>query len=84
MYKINSAGQETILYSFTGGADGANPYLGSLVRDPEGNLYGTTLDGGSAAGFAGFGVVYKVDTSSNEAACTPSRVEPTAGTPVRA
>ncbi len=37
---------ERVLYSFAGGADGANPLAG-LVRDAAGNLYGTTYDGGA-------------------------------------
>ena len=37
---------ETTLYSFTGGADGANP-LASLVLDKAGNLYGTAFQGGN-------------------------------------
>ena len=36
----------TVLYSFTGGADGANPSEG-LVLDSAGSLYGTTYDGGT-------------------------------------
>jgi hypothetical protein len=32
---------ESVLYSFTGGKDGAGPH-GGLVADPAGNLYGTT------------------------------------------
>jgi uncharacterized repeat protein (TIGR03803 family) len=44
----------TVLYSFTGGADGALP-IGGLTLDSQGNLYGTaactfTLFGGSPAG----------------------------------
>jgi uncharacterized repeat protein (TIGR03803 family) len=39
----------TILYDFTGGADGANP-LGGLVLDPAGNLYGSTSTGGNGGG----------------------------------
>lgn len=38
---------EQVLYSFAGGADGANPN-GGLVFDSAGNLYGTTGAGGGA------------------------------------
>ncbi len=49
VFKISAAGVETVLYSFCGVVgcpDGANPYAG-LVMDTAGNLYGTTLGGGS-------------------------------------
>ena len=61
VYKLDTAGQETVLYSFTGGADGRNPW-GGVIRDSAGNLYGTTLYGGTA----GWGVVYKLDTAGHE------------------
>ena len=35
---------ESVLYSFTGGSDGANPQ-GGLIFDAKGNLYGTTNGG---------------------------------------
>jgi uncharacterized repeat protein (TIGR03803 family) len=60
VFKVNAAGVETILRSFTGGADGGVPN-GGLVIDKQGNLYGTTFSGGSAA----LGTVFKV-TSSGE------------------
>jgi uncharacterized repeat protein (TIGR03803 family) len=41
VYRIDSTGKETILYSFTGAADGCYPYMG-VTRDSAGNLYGTT------------------------------------------
>ena len=66
MLKPNPAGNwtETVLYSFKG-ADGAHPYDAGLVIDATGNLYGTTLNGGSqsrinAGGVYGCGVVFKL------------------------
>ena len=60
VYKLSATGQETVLYTFTGGADGGSPYAG-VIRDPAGNLYGTTYGGGS-----GYGVVYKLNTAGQE------------------
>jgi uncharacterized repeat protein (TIGR03803 family) len=37
VYKISPSGQETVLYTFTGGADGAIPG-GGVVLDSAGNL----------------------------------------------
>jgi uncharacterized repeat protein (TIGR03803 family) len=51
----------TVLYAFTGGADGRAPYAG-LILDAEGNLYGTTGGGGALRG----GTVFKVDTTGRE------------------
>ena len=39
---------ESILYAFTGGADGGRPFAGLTIH--KGNLYGTTISGGSGAG----------------------------------
>ena len=36
----------SVLYSFSGGADGGNPSMGGLTMDSAGNLYGTTYYGG--------------------------------------
>ena len=60
VYKLDASGQETVLYSFMGGADGGDPYAG-VIRDPAGNLYGTTL-----FGTYGSGNVYKLDTTGRE------------------
>jgi uncharacterized repeat protein (TIGR03803 family) len=57
--------KETVLYSFTGGADGGQP-LSALVRDNAGNLYGTTFLGGSgpcSLNGNGCGVVYRLSPS---------------------
>ncbi len=61
VFKVDTSGNETVLYSFTGGADGAYPIAG-VIQDSKGNLYGTTNQGGAS----GAGVVFKVDTSGNE------------------
>jgi len=62
VFKLDPKGKETVLYRFTGGADGAYPWAG-LVRDAKGNLYGTTQYGGNLACYApyGCGTVFKVD-----------------------
>jgi uncharacterized repeat protein (TIGR03803 family) len=52
---------ETVLYSFTGGADGESP-RGSLLRDAQGNLYGDTKSGGDY----GYGTLFKLDTTDQE------------------
>ncbi|MGA2133761.1 MAG: choice-of-anchor tandem repeat GloVer-containing protein [Bryobacteraceae bacterium] len=58
IFKVEIAtGTETVLYTFTGGADGAHPYA-SLFRDAAGTLYGTTAFGGVAPDFSGYGVVF--------------------------
>ncbi|HZP22511.1 MAG TPA: choice-of-anchor tandem repeat GloVer-containing protein [Terriglobales bacterium] len=53
---------ETVLHSFAAGADGWQPTLGNLVFDGAGNIYGTTMDGGSNGCYGGFGcgVVFKL------------------------
>ncbi len=52
----------TVLYSFTGGADGGEPYKG-VTLDREGNLYGSAVTGGSGSCEGGCGVVYKLTNS---------------------
>ena len=47
---------ETVLYSFSGGDDGANPQAG-VTMDPAGNLYGTAMNGGSGT----VGVVFRLE-----------------------
>src|SRR5213592_1215907 len=51
-----------VLYSFTGGGDGGEPYKGVTI-DREGNLYGTAVTGGSGNCEGGCGVAYKLTNS---------------------
>jgi uncharacterized repeat protein (TIGR03803 family) len=52
----------TVLYSFTGGADGGEPYKG-VTLDSHGNLYGTAVTGGGGSCEGGCGVAYKLTNS---------------------
>jgi uncharacterized repeat protein (TIGR03803 family) len=60
VFKIDALGKETILYRFLGGAQGMHPETG-LIRDQDGNLYGTTY--GTAGLFPPFfyGTIFKLD-----------------------
>ncbi len=68
LFRRNSQGKETVLYTFTGGADGAYPNTG-LVQDKNGKLYGTTQNGGDLSCldfgkmFPGCGTVFQLDTN---------------------
>jgi uncharacterized repeat protein (TIGR03803 family) len=48
VFKLDPAGDYTVLYTFNGGSDGSQPNYG-LVLDSAGNLYGTTREGGAYA-----------------------------------
>jgi uncharacterized repeat protein (TIGR03803 family) len=55
VYRVNNSGKYSVLYRFTGGADGGLP-SGSLTKDAAGNLYGVTDTGGNGNN----GVIYKI------------------------
>jgi uncharacterized repeat protein (TIGR03803 family) len=64
IYEVNASGNETVLHSFNG-PDGAFPSAG-LLRDTQGNLYGTTLAGGATNTCqSGCGTVFKLDQSGH-------------------
>jgi uncharacterized repeat protein (TIGR03803 family) len=59
IYEITTAGSETVLHSFGGGSDGADP-LADLI-DVSGALYGTTARGGTSdCGGEGCGTVFEL------------------------
>jgi uncharacterized repeat protein (TIGR03803 family) len=62
VFKVTRTGTETILHTFIGGCDGANPRSG-FVMDDAGNMYGTTQIGGVCNNALGFGTVYKLTPS---------------------
>jgi len=59
VFKLDANGKETVLHSFTDGADGGVPVAG-LAMDAAGVLYGTTLGGGDATCVNGCGTVFKI------------------------
>jgi len=62
VFEITSAGKEKVLYSFGGQpGDGWKPYAG-VVFDKAGDLYGTTLLGGTY----GAGTVFEITSSGEE------------------
>jgi uncharacterized repeat protein (TIGR03803 family) len=72
VYKVDLSGNVTVLYDFcsaSGCADGSSPSAG-LFLDAHGNLYGTTLTGGTGRCtsqlFPGCGTVFEVSASGIE------------------
>ncbi|HEX4052367.1 MAG TPA: choice-of-anchor tandem repeat GloVer-containing protein [Steroidobacteraceae bacterium] len=61
VFKVTPGGAETVLYSFAGGTDAANPYSG-LIQASDGNFYGTTYNGGAH----GLGTVYEITAGGTE------------------
>jgi hypothetical protein len=62
----NGKWQESVLYAFQGGTDGWNP-SGNLLLDSAGNLYGTTLYGGTGTtcGTSGCGTVFELSPNGD-------------------
>ena len=61
----NGGWTESVIYTFTGGSDGASPAAG-VIFDQAGNLYGTTWTGGNPGCFAGgCGTVFELTPSGS-------------------
>jgi uncharacterized repeat protein (TIGR03803 family) len=71
VFKLTPKGKETVLYNFCGQSqcvDGAQPWA-EVIRDKNGNLYGTTIYGGrngNCPGNEGCGVVFKLTPKGKE------------------
>jgi|ERR1022692_573322 uncharacterized repeat protein (TIGR03803 family) len=61
VFKIDAKGNETTLHSFSGSPDGYGPLAG-LIKDSDGNLYGTTASGGLYS----FGTIFEVSKTGVE------------------
>ena len=57
--KVGDTWTETTLYVFNGSPDGQNPFQNPIF-DAEGNLWGTTYNGGQTASCTGCGVIYEL------------------------
>ncbi|HSZ03474.1 MAG TPA: choice-of-anchor tandem repeat GloVer-containing protein [Terriglobales bacterium] len=82
VFKINSVGKFTVLYAFTGGADGGNPAT-NLILDSAANLYGTTYGGGNFCSLLvdGCGVVFKLNQHGEETVLYSFTETPDGGQP---
>jgi uncharacterized repeat protein (TIGR03803 family) len=60
VFELTLKGTDKVLHTFTGGSDGGWPQT-QLVRDAEGNLYGT-----NAVGSSGYGTVFEITIAGAE------------------
>jgi uncharacterized repeat protein (TIGR03803 family) len=66
VFELTAGGKLKVLHAFDGELDGGQP-IGNLAQDPQGNLYGSTYEGGSFdCQGPGCGTVFKVDTHGAE------------------
>lgn len=61
VFEVSAVGNYMVVYSFRGGADGATPYA-AVIKDREGNLFGSTYQGG----LHNYGTIFKIDVSGKE------------------
>jgi uncharacterized repeat protein (TIGR03803 family) len=70
VYKVDPAGNETVLYNFMGAPDDGDLPFQGLVGIANGTLYGTTYLGGSGechnGSGNGCGIVFQLDAGGNE------------------
>jgi uncharacterized repeat protein (TIGR03803 family) len=61
VFEVGKKGREITLHGFLGSPDGADSFA-PVIRDSEGNLYGTTTEGGTYGG----GTVFEIDSTGTE------------------
>ncbi|MGA8533713.1 MAG: choice-of-anchor tandem repeat GloVer-containing protein [Candidatus Tumulicola sp.] len=79
VFKITTAGKETVLHFFAGEYDGAQPF--AELRNVRGTLYGTTTEGGPYKGPRGEGTVFKITRSGKETVLYSFEGEPDGSVP---
>ena len=68
VFKLDTAGNETILHSFAGPPNDGEAPLAGLIADSQGNLFGTTSEGGLRTNCSfGCGTVFRVTPAGKEA-----------------
>jgi len=83
VFRLTPAGAETVLYFFSGGADGADP--NGVIQASDGNLYGTAAYGGvtgTACGGGGCGVAFRMTLAGAETVLYPFKGGTDGMTPV--
>jgi uncharacterized repeat protein (TIGR03803 family) len=68
VYELLQSGDKwtvKVLYSFSGGADGSEPW-GRLISDENGTLYGTTAYGGVSSNYSNVGTVFELVPSGGK------------------
>lgn len=65
-FKLTPAGVLTVLYSFTGGADGSFP--NAVIQGEDGNFYGSALNGPESPAnvFSGYGKIFKITPAGTQ------------------
>jgi uncharacterized repeat protein (TIGR03803 family) len=61
VFEVTWRGREKVLYAFSGGDDGSYPQ-GGVVRDEDGDIFGTATTGGAGSG----GVVFEISRYGRE------------------
>ena len=75
VFKVDADGEEKLVHSFGHTKDDGRYPSAGLLLDCEGNLYGTTQEGGSR----GFGTVFRIDPDGNETVLHDFAGNPTDG-----
>jgi len=69
VFRLNRAGEFSLLYTFLNGADGGIP-SGSLAIDAKGNIFGETEVGGNVSGkcfsVGGCGTIFRIDARTGQ------------------
>ena len=73
LFELNSKRQQTVLHTFTGGADGGSPNT-DLIQDKAGNVYGAAL-----GGTYGYGVVFTLTPPDFTISASPRKASVSPG-----